>query len=76
VANAGGVPVLLSPYSHGPALGAAILATAGLGIYPSVEAARARFRAPARRLAPDGTHAPAYDRQYAAYRRLALGGTL
>jgi sugar (pentulose or hexulose) kinase len=76
VADAGGLPVLLSPYSHGPALGAAILATAGLGIYPSVEAARARFRAPARRLAPDGTHAPAYDRQYAAYRRLALGGTL
>jgi xylulokinase len=71
VADVSGVPVLLSQYTHGPALGAAILAGVGLGTFDSVEAAQARFRVSAWRLEPDDAHAPVYDRQFAAYQRLA-----
>jgi sugar (pentulose or hexulose) kinase len=71
VADVSGLPVLLSQYSHGPALGAAILAGAGLGIFDSVAAAQAHFQVSARRIEPEGAHAPVYDRQFAAYQRLA-----
>jgi len=71
VADVTGVPMLLSHYSHGPALGATILAGVGLGIFDSVEAAQARFRVSGRRIEPEGTPAQVYDRQFAAYQRLA-----
>jgi sugar (pentulose or hexulose) kinase len=71
VANASGVPVLLSQYSHGPALGAAILAGVGLGIFDTVEEAQARFCVSAQRLEPDVSQKPAYDRQLTAYKRLS-----
>jgi xylulokinase len=71
VADVSGLPVLLSQYTHGPALGAAILTGVGLGIFDSVEAARDHFQVSARRIEPVETHEPVYDWQYAAYRRLA-----
>jgi xylulokinase len=71
VADVTGVSVLLSQYSHGPALGATILAGVGLGVFDSVEAAQARFRVSAHRIEPKDTHAPVYERRSAAYRRLA-----
>jgi xylulokinase len=71
VADVTGLPVLLSQYTHGPALGAAILAGVGLGIFDSVEAAQAHFQVSAWRIEPGDAHAQVYDRQYAAYRRLA-----
>jgi sugar (pentulose or hexulose) kinase len=71
VSDVTGLPILLSQYSHGPALGATILAGAGLGIFDSVEAAQARFQVLSRRIEPAETHRPTYERQYAAYRRLA-----
>ncbi len=71
VADVVRLPLLLSQYRHGPALGAAMLAGVGLGAFDSVEAARARFQVSARRIEPAHAHAPVYDRQFAAYRRLA-----
>jgi xylulokinase len=71
VADASRVPILLSQYSHGPALGAAILAGLGLGLFDSVESAQDRFQVSARRLEPQERQAQAYDRQFATYRWLA-----
>lgn len=70
VADVNRVPVLLSQYSHGPALGAAILAGLGLGLFDSVEAARDSFQVSARRVEPQEGQAQVYDRQFVAYRRL------
>jgi xylulokinase len=71
VADVSGLPVLLSQYTHGPALGAAILAGVGLGIFDSPETAQARFRVTPRRIEPTDAHASVYDRLFAAYQRLA-----
>lgn len=71
VADVTGVPLSLTQYAHGPALGAAILAGMGLGIFDSLEAGLAAFRVSARTIEPGATHAPAYDRQFAIYQRLA-----
>jgi xylulokinase len=71
VADVTGLPVLLSQYSHGPALGAAILAGVGLGIFDSVESAQDRIQVSSRRIKPQDTYAPVYEQQFAAYRRLA-----
>ncbi len=71
VADVTGLPLSLTQYSHGPALGAAILAGLGLGIFDSVEAGRASFRVSARLIEPVQAHAPVYDRQFAAYQWLA-----
>jgi xylulokinase len=71
VADITGVSVHLSPYSHGPALGAAMLAGIGLGIFDSAEEAQARFRVSAHNIESRHTHLSVYDQQSAAYRRLA-----
>jgi xylulokinase len=71
VADVAGLPILLSQYTHGPALGAAILATVGLGAFDSLEEAQARFRVTPRRIEPTDAHASVYDRQFATYQRLA-----
>ena len=71
VADVSRVPVLLSQYSHGPALGAAILGAVGMGLLDSVEVARDRFEVSARRVDPQEGQAQVYDRQFAAHRRLA-----
>ena len=71
VSDVTGLPLLLAEASHGPALGAAILAGVGLGVFDSVEAAQAHFQVSSRRIEPADTHAPVYERLYATYRRLA-----
>jgi xylulokinase len=71
VADVTGVPISLTQYTHGPALGAAILAGVGLGLLNSVEAGQARFRVSARQIEPGDAHAPVYDKQFAAYQRMA-----
>jgi xylulokinase len=70
VADVTGVPIRLTQYTHGPALGAAILAGVGLGVFDSVEAGLASFRVSARQVKPGDAHAPVYDKQFAAYRRM------
>jgi xylulokinase len=71
VADVTGLPVSLSQYTHGPALGAAILAGLGLGIFGSVGDGLERFRVSAKKVSPNGAGAAAYDRQLASYRQLS-----
>ena len=71
VADVTGVPLSLTQYAHGPALGAAILAGMGLGTFDSVAAGLAKFPILARTIEPGEAHAPVYDAQFAAYQQLA-----
>jgi xylulokinase len=71
VADVTGLPLLLSQYAHGPALGAAILAGMGLGIVDFVEVGLDRFPVSARTIEPCDAHRPIYDKQFAAYQCLA-----
>ena len=56
--------------SEGPALGAAILASVGAGIYPSVEQACDAAVRPDKVCAPDSERAAAYENVYALYKKL------
>jgi xylulokinase len=71
VADIAGVPLSLTQYTHGPALGAAILAGVGMGLFDSIEAGLASFCTSAREILPGDAHAQVYNRQSAAYRRIA-----
>lgn len=55
---------------EGPALGAAILASVGAGIYPSVEQACDAAVRPDKVCAPDSERAAAYEKVYALYKKL------
>jgi sugar (pentulose or hexulose) kinase len=73
-----GVPVGIPAIGDTAALGAAILAAAGVGAMPSLEAAVAAMSSVARRIEPDPATRAAYDSAYSVYQALypALrGGT-
>ena len=70
VADVTGVPIFLAPYTHGPALGAGILAGVGANVFESMAAGQQQFSRPARQIVPDDHHRPVYDEQFAVYRRL------
>lgn len=66
VADVTGLPLSLTHYSHGPALGAALLAGRALGLWDESPAwVSAHF------VEPDGRHAALYDERFAAYQHLA-----
>lgn len=71
VATVTGLPLSLTQYAYGPALGAAILGGMGLGLFDSVEAGLSRFPLSVRTIEPGEARDPAYARQYVAYQRLA-----
>jgi sugar (pentulose or hexulose) kinase len=73
VTDVTGLPLFLTQCAYGPALGAAILAGKGLSIFDSVEVGQDRFPVSARSIESCDAHRPIYDRQFAAYRRLAHG---
>ncbi|GAC1427924.1 MAG: xylulokinase [Chloroflexota bacterium] len=56
--------------SEGPAYGAALLAGAGVGVFPSVEAATTRTIREVHTVAPDPQRSAAYAGSYALYRAL------
>lgn len=65
-----GVPVLVPAVSEGGALGAAICAAVGAGLYDSLPAAAARMVRVAREHRPNAALAAAYAERFAAYRRV------
>jgi len=65
------VPLLLTQYAHWPALGAAILAGFGVGVFDTLEAGIARFQRSPRQITPDESHKRLYDEQFQIYKRLA-----
>jgi xylulokinase len=73
VAEVTGIRLSLTQYAHGPALGAAILAGMGLGVFDSLEASQARFSIAARIIEPEDAHTLVYDARFAAYQRLVRG---
>jgi xylulokinase len=66
VADVSGVSLALSRYSHGPALGAALLAGRALGLLDEAPGG-----VPAEPIEPNRAHAPVYEERFAAYRRMA-----
>jgi xylulokinase len=68
IADAAGVEVLLTQYSHGPALGAAMLAGVGVGIFNSTAESREIFTITTAQVHPDQRHYDAYQSSYQAYK--------
>jgi xylulokinase len=71
LADVTGVPMRLTQYSHGPALGAAILASVAAGFIDSIDAAWDRFDIDAFEVAPDSTKRAVYDRLMATHEHMA-----
>jgi xylulokinase len=65
-----GYPVETSTSSEAPALGAAILAGVGAGLFPSVQVACAQLIRQENHVDPDAERHQEYRRYYALYRRL------
>jgi xylulokinase len=70
VAALTGIPVYIPRVSHGPALGAAILAGVGLGIYPDVDYGRALYNLQSNEVMPDAAWHSTYEGYYNRYREL------
>ena len=71
LADASGVPFSVTHYAHWPALGAAILAGTGAGVFASAEAGQARLQQPAREVLPNAAVLSIYDKRFAAYQQAA-----
>lgn len=71
LADASGVPFSVTDYAHWPALGAAILAGAGAGVFESAETGQARLRQPAREVLPNPAAQAIYQERFAAYKQVA-----
>jgi xylulokinase len=70
VADVTGVPIALTLYDQWPALGAAILAGLGIGVFESLEAGQKQFQKSARPVAPDKTCGQFYDDNFTVYQAL------
>ena len=71
VTDATGLPVTVPAVRDAAARGAALLAGAGAGLLPDVEAGFAAWRGEETCLQPLAAHRPALDQAYARYRTLA-----
>jgi xylulokinase len=70
IANVTGVPLALPQYKHWPALGAAILAGVGAGVFETIEAGQARFQKPAQYITPDRELMALYDERFTTYQQI------
>lgn len=69
IADVNGVTVSLTTYSHGPAMGAAMLACLGLGIYQSVEECAQYFRIQKKEVHPDLSLSDFYQKKFENYQK-------
>lgn len=67
-----GVPITLPQYDYWPALGAALLAGMGAGMFDSIEEAVERFQKPEEQILPDESHMRLYDDRFEAYKLLRI----
>jgi xylulokinase len=72
IADVNGVSVLLTTYSHGPAMGAAMLACLGLGIYSSVEECTQYFKIQKMEVHPNKEVAAFYQQKFEKYQKAIL----
>jgi xylulokinase len=70
VADVTGVSLSLTEYDHWPALGAALLAGVGAGVFESLEVGQARFQQSIRHLIPDETCRQLYTERFEIYQAL------
>jgi xylulokinase len=70
IASLTGTTVSLPRFSHGPAMGAAILAVVGLGIDLDLDLARERFNLQTREVLPEPSWQAIYSGYYTRYREL------
>jgi len=68
LANATGLPITLPQYHSWPALGAAVMAGTGLGLFDSLEDGLARFMKPAHSVTPNDAVKGIYDKGFVTYR--------
>jgi sugar (pentulose or hexulose) kinase len=64
------VPISLTQYTHWPALGAAILAGVGAGVFETLDAGVARFQKSPREIMPDDSHQQLYGEQFVKYKKI------
>ena len=65
-----GLPIQIPEYDNWPALGAAILAGVGCGLYENIDAALAFFKKPSRTISADATHVNLYDLGFKQYQEI------
>lgn len=69
LANITGVPIRLPGYDNWPALGAAVLAGKGVGVFENIEAGLAHFCKPAHDIEPDVQLMALYDKNFKVYQK-------
>jgi xylulokinase len=81
IANINGIPIQLPTYDNWPALGAALLAGVGVGIYTDIPDALVYFSKPTLQIDPDNETAASYNENFAVYQaactqvwRIPIGG--
>jgi len=67
LANITGIPIRLPSYDYWPALGAALLAGVGVGLFKNIEAGLAHFGKPTRKIEPDDKLMALYAENFAVY---------
>ncbi len=70
VADVTGLPITVSSYGRWPALGAAVLAGLGVGVFESLEAGPSSFRKKTCEIRPTAEHQHIYDQLFATYQQL------
>jgi len=70
IANVTALPLCLPQRNHWPALGAAILAGVGAGVFETIETGQTRFQKPAQYIAPDRKWVALYDERFATYQQI------
>lgn len=70
LADVSGVPISLTQYAQWPALGAAILAGTGVGLFETLAEGIARFQKSPHQVAPNVTLAQFYSERFVAYQQM------
>lgn len=65
-----GLPIQIPEYDHWPALGAAILAGVGCGLYENIDTALTFFKKPSRTISADPTHKNKYNLGFKQYHEI------
>jgi len=71
LADVSGVPISLTHYAQWPALGAAILAGIGAGIFDTLETGISRFQKSPQQIMPDATQRKIYNESFAKYQEIS-----
>jgi xylulokinase len=71
LADVSGVPIWLTRYAQWPALGAAILAGVGAGIFKTLEAGIATFQKSPRQITPNEAQSKMYMESFARYQEIS-----